>query len=42
VSLLTCTLKVSVNGEEISTKGKPITESDKVRYIMSKFGSKYG
>jgi hypothetical protein len=36
------TLKVSVNGEEISTKGKPITDSGKVRDIVSKFSSKYG
>ena len=36
------TLKVSVNGEEISTKGKPITDDSKVRDIVSKFSSKYG
>ena len=36
------TLKVSVSGEEISTKGKPITDSGKVRDVVSKFSSKYG
>jgi Uncharacterized protein conserved in bacteria (DUF2255) len=37
------TLKVSVNGlEEISTRGKLITDSGKVRDIVSKFSSKYG
>ena len=37
------TLKISVSGgEEISARGKSITESSKVRDIMSKFGSKYG
>jgi hypothetical protein len=35
-------LKVSVNGEEISTKGKPITDNDKVGDIVGKFSSKYG
>jgi hypothetical protein len=38
------TLKISVSGEEaeIPARGKPITNSSKVRDIMSKFGSKYG
>jgi hypothetical protein len=36
------TLKVSVNGEEISTKGKPITDNGKVRDVVTKFSSKYG
>ena len=37
------TLKISVSGgEEISARGKSITDSSKVRDIMSKFGSKYG
>lgn len=35
-------LKVSVNGEEISIKGKPITDNSKVRDVVSKFSSKYG
>ena len=36
------TLKVSVKREENSTKGKPITENGKVKYIVSKFSSNYG
>jgi hypothetical protein len=36
------TLKISVSGEEISARGKPITDSSRVRDVMSKFGSKYG
>jgi hypothetical protein len=35
------TLKISVSGEEISARGKPITDSSRVRDVMSKFGSKY-
>jgi hypothetical protein len=36
------TLKISVSGEEISARGKPITDSSRVRDVMGKFGSKYG
>ena len=36
------TLKISVSGEEIPARGKPITHSSRVRDVMSKFGSKYG
>jgi hypothetical protein len=36
------TLKISVSGEEIPARGKPITDSSRVRDVMSKFGSKYG
>jgi hypothetical protein len=36
------TLKVSVSGEEISARGKLITDSSRVRDVMSKFSSKYG
>ena len=36
------TLKVSVNSEEISTRGKAITDGSKVSGIVSKFNSKYG
>jgi hypothetical protein len=36
------TLKISVSDEEISTRGKPITDSSRVRDVMSKFSSKYG
>jgi hypothetical protein len=36
-------LKVSVNGEEVSLRGKPITDSgSRIRDIVSKFSSKYG
>jgi hypothetical protein len=35
------TLKISVSGEEeISARGKPITDSRRVMDVMSKFGSK--
>jgi hypothetical protein len=34
-------LKISVSGEEeISARGKPITDSRRVMDVMSKFGSK--
>ena len=36
------TLKISVNGIEISTKGKPITDNNRVDDIAKKFRSKYG
>ena len=38
------TLKISVNGggEEIRSKGKPITNSNRVKDIFGKFESKYG
>lgn len=36
------TLKISVSGEEIPARGKPITDSSRIRDVMSKFGSKYG
>ena len=36
------TLKISVNGVETSVEGKPITNSNKVDYIVRKFKSKYG
>jgi hypothetical protein len=36
------TLKISVGGEEIPARGTPITDSSRVRDVMSKFGSKYG
>jgi hypothetical protein len=36
------TLKISLNDQEIPAKGKVITDSSKVRNIMSKFSSKYG
>jgi hypothetical protein len=37
------TLKISVSGEEeISARGKTITDSTRVRDVMSKFSSKYG
>jgi hypothetical protein len=36
------TLKISVSGQEISVSGKAITDSNKVRDVMSKFSSKYG
>jgi hypothetical protein len=31
-----------VSGEETLARGKPITDSSRVRDVMSKFGSKYG
>ena len=34
-------LKISVSGEEISAKGKLITDSSEVTDVMNKFGSKY-
>jgi len=33
-------LKISVSGEEISAKGKSITDSSEVTDVMNKFGSK--
>jgi hypothetical protein len=36
------TLKISVSDEEISARGKPITDSSRVSDVMSKFSSKYG
>jgi hypothetical protein len=39
------TLKISVSGggeEEISARGKPITDSNRVNDIFGKFDSKYG
>lgn len=36
------TLKISVNGAETSVRGKPITDSNRVGDIVSKFKSKYG
>lgn len=36
------TLKISVNGVEISARGKPITDSNRVDDIVRKFKSKYG
>jgi hypothetical protein len=36
------TLKISVNGVEISERGKPITDSNSVDEIVKKFRSKYG
>ena len=36
------TLKISVSGEEIPARGKPITDSNRVDQIVGKFKSKYG
>ncbi len=36
------TLKISVNDVEMSTTGKPLTNSNKVREVVQKFRSKYG
>ena len=36
------TLKISLNGVEISARGKPITDSNRVDDILRKFKSKYG
>ena len=37
------TLKISISGvEEISAKGKPVTDSNRVNDIFGKFDSKYG
>jgi hypothetical protein len=36
------TLKISVNGEEISERAKPMTDSNSVDDIVRKFRSKYG
>jgi hypothetical protein len=40
--LVDSTLKISVNGIEISARGKPITDSNRVDDIVRKFKSKYG
>jgi hypothetical protein len=40
--LVNPTLKISVNGAEIPTRGKPITNRNKVDDIVRKFRSKYG
>jgi hypothetical protein len=40
--LLDPILKVSVNGVEISERGKPITDRNRVEDIVRKFKSKYG
>jgi hypothetical protein len=47
ISLADLTLKISVSGggggeEEISARGKPIAESNRVNDIFRKFDSKYG
>jgi hypothetical protein len=36
------TLKISLSGQEIPARGKAITDSNRVRDVMSKFSSKYG
>jgi hypothetical protein len=36
------TLKISVSDQEIPATGEPITDSSRVRNVMSKFSSKYG
>jgi len=36
------TLKISVNGIEISARGKRITDSNRVDDVIRKFRSKYG
>jgi hypothetical protein len=35
-------LEISISGEEISARANPITDSSRVRDVMSKFSSKYG
>jgi hypothetical protein len=40
--LIDPTLKISVNGVEISERGKPITDGNSVDDIVKKFRSKYG
>jgi len=41
--LVNPSLKISVSGlEEISARGKPITDSNRVNDIFGKFDSKYG
>jgi len=35
-------LKISISGEELPARGKPITDTSRVRDVMSKFSSKYG
>jgi hypothetical protein len=36
------TIKISINGMQITKNGKPITDSNKVKDIVDKFKSKYG
>lgn len=36
------TLKISANDAETTVRGKPITDSSRVDYVVSKFKSKYG
>lgn len=40
--LIDSALKISVNGVETPTEGKPITDSNRVDDIVGKFKSKYG
>ena len=40
--LVNPSLKISVNGGEISTRGEPISDSNTVDDILDKFRSKYG
>jgi hypothetical protein len=35
------TMKISINGKEIISKGKPITDSNKVKDVVDKFKLKY-
>src|SRR4029078_13516125 len=35
------TLKISINGDETSAEDKPITDSNKVDYVVRKFKAKY-
>jgi hypothetical protein len=36
------TLKISINDVEVSARGKPVTDSNRVNDIVRKFKSKYG
>jgi hypothetical protein len=36
------TLKISVNGEEIPARGKLITDTNRIDYIVGRFKSRYG
>src|SRR5581483_5166789 len=40
--LMDPTLKVSVNGTEISVRGQPITDGNQIDNVVRKFKSKYG
>ena len=40
--LVNPTLKISVNGTEISARGKRITDNNRIDDIVKKFKSKYG